>query len=344
MVSFKDNFLIEFIIFILLFFISECYSSHISPCYYPVYRESQICGIQDPHIIDGFYCDPDSTVSMSEMQLIDENLRRIYRSKQDKCVCPDSVSQQCWYKFSFAFMREITPIEGTITNLHSSDHCPINASLHQPLSFYSMTPDAIQNYGQNYARIIRERWNFAECGEDFLILVIQRRPKSLSRLEQQQPIIFLSYGSIIHEKLTSLEAFSHLHSTATFHSIVENENLHLQNGYPLNRVLISLVGRIAEVLKEAEQIPKHSSKLRSHVPLWAWTVFGSCGILCILMAIGLYGISTTRRNSQRGKPIMAVNGRAWKAGFGDEQQAPTNVNLVQMLFPRPQQQQQGNNV
>ena len=40
--------------------------SHISPCLYPVYRESQACGVQDFSLLDGFFCDPDSTVSMSE--------------------------------------------------------------------------------------------------------------------------------------------------------------------------------------------------------------------------------------------------------------------------------------
>lgn len=114
---------------------------------------------------------------------------------------------------------------------------------------FDILSEEISNYGQNYARIIRERWNFAECGEDFLILVIQRRPRSLSRNSEgiitdlRRPLLFLSYGSIIHEKLTSMEAFSshsHLHrggnGDTSIHTVVEDENSHLQNGYPLNRV------------------------------------------------------------------------------------------------------------
>uniref|UniRef100_A0AC35FL96 Uncharacterized protein n=1 Tax=Panagrolaimus sp. PS1159 TaxID=55785 RepID=A0AC35FL96_9BILA len=277
---------------------------------------------------------------MTEMQLIDESLRRIYRSKQDKCVCTNSVSQQCWYKFGFAFIREITPSDGIITDLHSSDHCPINSTFYHSstTSFNSMTPEEISNYGQNYARIIRERWNFAECGEDFLILIIQKRPKPLSRNSENmaadlRPIIFLSYGSIIHEKLSHL----HLNGKTSIHTVVETENSHLQNGYPLNRVLINLIERLVTILKDAEDLPQYPRQ-KSHVPFWAWMCFLACFILCVFMTIGLCWIrSTTRRSSQRGKPgIVATNGRSWKAGFGDDQPTSTNtnVNLVQMLFPK----------
>uniref|UniRef100_A0A7E4VNU4 ABC transporter domain-containing protein n=1 Tax=Panagrellus redivivus TaxID=6233 RepID=A0A7E4VNU4_PANRE len=196
--------------------ISSTTLSQTTPCAYPVYIERNACGVHDSYILDGlfFFCDPDSTVSMSEMQLVDENLQRVYQKHQTKCVCSGKhTSAQCWYKFGFAFLRELLPIEGVVTEGLSGEHCALNRTLlaHQmPSTTWAMDPPSLLNYGENYARVVRERWNMGDCGEDLLILVVQRRPTGLVPHEfgndGRPPMLFLSYGSLVAEKVISLES------------------------------------------------------------------------------------------------------------------------------------------
>ena len=40
----------------------------ITPCAYPIFIERHACGIEDRHLLDGLFCDPDSIVSMSESE------------------------------------------------------------------------------------------------------------------------------------------------------------------------------------------------------------------------------------------------------------------------------------
>lgn len=68
--------------------------------------------------------------------------------------------------------------------------------------------------------------------------------------------------------------------------IVNEENSRLQNGFPIVQVLSSFVTRIDDMLRQAsnsQQIPQ----LKHHVPDWAWMIFGVCGVLFVLMGIGL---------------------------------------------------------
>lgn len=41
-------------------------SSSISPCSYPHFSDRLQCGIHDSNLLNGWICDPDNTISMSE--------------------------------------------------------------------------------------------------------------------------------------------------------------------------------------------------------------------------------------------------------------------------------------
>uniref|UniRef100_A0AC34RNP9 Uncharacterized protein n=1 Tax=Panagrolaimus sp. JU765 TaxID=591449 RepID=A0AC34RNP9_9BILA len=291
----------------------------ISPCSYPVFIERHACGVQDSHLLNGLFCDPDSTVSMSEMQLVDDAVQVKYK-KHTKCICPgkkskQSKNQQCWYKFGFAFLREIWPI-GILNELHNAEQCPFNATNPDPRPYRLPSSETVYDYGQNYARIVRERWNFGGCGEDIFFLIVQKRPDLLPKHDSEsKPFIFVSYGSIVMEKLSNtVDPIMMTIPIDPMRRLVDEANNHLADGYPLNRVLTNLINKISDFLVKSEnhnKMPLH----KDHIPFWAWMTFATCGVLCILMGIGLCLLrTTTRRGSQRGKQIIDP-GRRWKAGF-----------------------------
>jgi len=258
---------------------------------------------------------------MSEIQLVSNVLEREYQKHQGKCICPGMKAKHhshCWYKFGFAFLREMWPVEGALTDRHSGDHCPLNVSDSDVLKnnqIFSL--EEVYDYGNNFARVLRERWNFGNCGEEILFLILQKRPDQLSRNDySSRPFIFISYGSTVADKLSNIfDPYSLGKSMDDpLRIFVNEENDHLAGGYPLNRVLTNLIVKISDTLKKSEhhqRMPLH----KDHIPFWAWVVFAACGVLCILMGIGLCWIrTTTRRGSQRGKQ-SADPGRRWKAGF-----------------------------
>uniref|UniRef100_A0A914CP93 Uncharacterized protein n=1 Tax=Acrobeloides nanus TaxID=290746 RepID=A0A914CP93_9BILA len=201
--------------------------SSITPCAYPNVHDRAHCGILDPQLDHGLICDPDNVISMSEAHLVDTFLQRVYNERKHKCICNKSKGLNCWYKFGFAFLREIFPVDGAVSDLYG---------------------DSIYEYAHNFARIVRERWDFSSCGEDILILVVLQRPAqlvpdSLPDSSQHQgassnrlPVIFVSYGSQVVERFGSAEGFHAMpYSLEPLQRIVDEENERLQNGYPLQR-------------------------------------------------------------------------------------------------------------
>ncbi|KAE9554905.1 hypothetical protein FO519_001870 [Halicephalobus sp. NKZ332] len=293
----------------------------VTPCAYPVFMERHACGVEDRHLLNGLFCDPDSTVSMSEIQLVNDVLEREYQRHEGKCICPGMRARHnnhCWYKFGFAFLKEMWPVEGALTNHHSGEHCPLNVTNADVLKNTKIfSPEDVSDYGSNFVKVLRERWNFGSCGEEVLFLILQKRPDQLSKNKfNPRPFIFISYGSTVVEKLSSVLVPYSLGESTTdpLRMFVDEENDNLDNGYPLNRVLIDLIMKISDSLNKSEhhqRMPLH----KDHIPFWAWMVFAACGVLCIFMGIGLCLIrTTTRRGSQRGKQSVDP-GRRWKAGF-----------------------------
>uniref|UniRef100_A0A915D2N9 Uncharacterized protein n=1 Tax=Ditylenchus dipsaci TaxID=166011 RepID=A0A915D2N9_9BILA len=118
-----------------------------------------------------------------------------------------------------------------------------------------------------------------------------------------------------------------------------------------------MVDRAVDALNKVESALK-SPHPRSHVHLrdkticrWAWVIFGLCGVMFLLMDVGLYLIRTnTRRSAQRGKAGNATPSRRWKAGFvGDDSQGsnkPTTyvkaMSLISIMMPHSKQNTSNN--
>jgi len=67
-------------------------STHESCTAYPNYVDRRECGISTgSQLLNGWLCDPENTVSMSELYVIDDTLQRIYSQYGETCLCrPDS--------------------------------------------------------------------------------------------------------------------------------------------------------------------------------------------------------------------------------------------------------------
>ncbi|KAI3413969.1 hypothetical protein GPALN_011439 [Globodera pallida] len=390
-------------------------------CAFPSLDDSNGCqrgglghegGFEGGELLNGWFCDPESTVSMSEVFAIDETLRRIYEQNRQNCVCaapPEESIQRleiensaqkmipsgnCWFRFGFAFVPELSPGPDSATAEQCAKNFENNAnnSLEESVEPFGrfLLPekgnlfDAFSAFADNYARVLRQRWNLGECGEDILLLVVQRPPQKLSagplssahsRLFGPLPLIFLSIGPSVARRLHAdfgrhalqnilLEANSQLQRDARplFKLAVLVELL--DNTFKYCQVLSELLLRMeTEVLAALAQEfaesagdgtrpplspthPRHrhgATTPRSHVPLWAWAVFGACGIAFAFMALGLFLIRTRTRRSATPAGIKQqqkmVSRRHWREGsqFGKDEQPPptTYVNLVQLLMPHP---------
>ncbi|VDN50355.1 unnamed protein product [Dracunculus medinensis] len=277
----------------------------ITPCAYPIPSNIFDCGISDIELLQDIkLCDPDQTISMSEVEAIKEKLEKINSQQRDNCVCKYSQRQPCWYRFGFAFIRQIFPVETGVSHLYR---------------------ESLQRYGDSYARILRERWAFGECDEDILFLIVQKR---------SQQYIFASFGALVIEELEN-EISSSLyskHNLDQFQKTINKENDKLKNGYPLKTVIEQLLDEIELRLTKVEQLK--AFKTGNHIPNWAIAVFVVCALLCLLMTIGLCLVRTSvRRGAPRAKGIHTT--RRWKAGFICEnlEGNATGVNLMQMMLP-----------
>ncbi len=135
---------------------------------------------------------------------------------------------------------------------------------------------------QSYALAIRQKWEVGECGEDLLVLVLNQPPT---------PTLFLSWGPLIAEKLSTTSAiggsssYMSSHIAESMKSVLDEANAQLRRRYPLNRVLNNWLLKMVELLRKLNA-RSHSLHPRSHVPAWAWGVFAACGVAFALMAIG----------------------------------------------------------
>ncbi|KHN81566.1 hypothetical protein Tcan_12034 [Toxocara canis] len=267
---------------------------------------------------------------MSEVEVIKDKLEEIYSHKTDFCICRHDQPRPCWYRFGFAFLRKMLPVDSGVSHLYSREFCPANETLLRYTKTHGsllITKESIQHYGDHFARLIRERWLMGECDEDVLFLILLRRPDQLiSRNAMAHafgtsivpaPYIFVSYGPLVLEKVEALdpeeEDFPLKFRVDSLRRIVEAENENLENGYPLKAVTERLLERFEQTLSRAEEAYS-APRIRHHIPDWAIAVFAACAFLCILMAFGLCLMRTSvRRGSQRGKP--ADTARRWKAGF-----------------------------
>ncbi|TKR62908.1 hypothetical protein L596_026810 [Steinernema carpocapsae] len=292
----------------------------VSGCSYPNLRNRDQCGLHDDSIRP-LVCDPQNAVSMSELQVIAEKIENLKTQYGRKCVCSANRGERddCWYKFAFAFLREMVPVQGANQESHSKHHCPVNSTIlhNNRLS----TREEIKTNGRHFARLIREKSSFGKCEEDILFLIVMNRPEQLMEGDMSSSghptaLIFVSYGSLVSDRVEMLD-FDHEHvlnrSPDSLQKIVNALNTDLNHGYPLKTVMESLVDQVSEALIKADTNNVH--KIQHIPPTWAIIVFATCGVLCVLMAIGLCLMkSTVRRGPVRGKAVAEAP-RRWKAGF-----------------------------
>ncbi|KAK0427121.1 hypothetical protein QR680_010072 [Steinernema hermaphroditum] len=319
-----------------------------SGCSYPNLHNRDQCGLHDDSIRP-LVCDPQNAVSMSELQVIAEKIEKLKSQHGRKCVCSaphHGGFNDCWYKFAFAFLREMVPVVGSNQETFSRHYCPANTTL---LHAHRLsTREEVLTNGRHFARLIREKSAFGHCEEDILFLVVMNRPDQLIDGDlpspghpNPPPAIFVSYGSLVSDRVEVLD-FDHEHvlnrSPDSLQKIVNALNTDLSNGYPLKTVMESLVDQVSEVLISADVNNVH--KIQHIPPTWAIIVFATCGVLCVLMAIGLCLMkSSVRRGPTRGKQ-MGENPRRWKAGFVGGMWVVSAQHRPQLSFEQQQQLQQ----
>uniref|UniRef100_A0A1I7YLY1 GPI-anchored protein n=1 Tax=Steinernema glaseri TaxID=37863 RepID=A0A1I7YLY1_9BILA len=316
-------------------------------CSYPNLHNRDQCGLHDDSIRP-LVCDPQNAVSMSELQVIAEKIEKLKSQHGRKCVCSSpqhSGLNDCWYKFAFAFLREMVPVLGANQESYSRHYCPVNSTLLHGARL-STRAEALTN-GRHFARLIRQKSAFGHCEEDVLFLVVMNRPDQLIDGDLPSPghpypppVIFISYGSLVSDRVEVLD-FDHEHvlnrSPDSLQKIVSALNTDLSNGYPLKTVLESLVDQVSDALIRADV--KNVHRIQHIPPTWAIIVFATCGVLCVLMAIGLCLMkSSVRRASTRGKQ-MGENPRRWKAGFVGGMWVVSAQHRTQLSFEQQQQLQ-----
>ncbi|VDN00333.1 unnamed protein product, partial [Onchocerca ochengi] len=90
----------------------------ITPCAYPLLSDTIRCGIDDVNLRKNVQvCDPDNAISMSEIEIIKNKLDTIY-AKNKSCICRSDQVKPCWFRFGFAFLRRMFPVESGISHIY----------------------------------------------------------------------------------------------------------------------------------------------------------------------------------------------------------------------------------
>ncbi|VDM99419.1 unnamed protein product [Onchocerca ochengi] len=100
---------------------------------------------------------------------------------------------------------------------------------------------------------------------------------------QPTPYIFVSYGTLVREKIDNFAINQRY--LDPLQQIVEAENENLENGYSLKVVTENLLDRFEAMLSQIDKVYSipHTG---NHIPDWAMIVFIMCALLCLLMTIG----------------------------------------------------------
>ncbi|VDO58128.1 unnamed protein product [Onchocerca flexuosa] len=90
----------------------------ITPCAYPLLSDPIRCGIDDVNLRKNVQvCDPDKAISMSEIEVIKNKLDTIY-AKNKSCVCRLDQIKPCWFRFGFAFLKRMFPVESGVSHIY----------------------------------------------------------------------------------------------------------------------------------------------------------------------------------------------------------------------------------
>uniref|UniRef100_A0A1I8BYG0 TPM domain-containing protein n=1 Tax=Meloidogyne hapla TaxID=6305 RepID=A0A1I8BYG0_MELHA len=205
-----------------------------------------------------WFCDPESSISMSEVSALEETINKLIKLYGENCVCKEdltftnleeikSENNYCWHRFGFGFLKKLNLNNDVIRN-----------------------PNLwINNYGNNFVNVLRERWGIGNCGEDIVIFFVQN-PK----------MIFISTGSLIKQRL----------GINKINQLINQTNIQLlKSSKPPFRILSNLIENIGIFLENnLNKLIKNNNKqikinnqiisttttttTRSHIPLWAWFI------------------------------------------------------------------------
>ncbi|KRY33379.1 hypothetical protein T01_1854, partial [Trichinella spiralis] len=278
-------------------------SSSIDPCLYPSPTAPHFmerCQVTTAVTQQFLICDPDSIMSISEIEEVVKQLKRLDLHYGNHCLCDSGQSQHCWYQIGFAFVEQFHFILSLLENTYEpASYCNTSDrnALSSGIGVNKWSRQMIQLYGGRFAEIIRRQWNFGRCGEDILILIVKNRPQMATHMSalqtQLQSMIFLSKGIAVSER--------------TNHMITHGIR-------SLDFIFEQLLKDLSTVLLLADQT-FYMPRNRSHIPTWAIAAFGACAGLLIIMALGLILVRRRERGAFKRGQSKDKSDRRWKAGF-----------------------------
>ncbi|KRX79497.1 hypothetical protein T06_12171 [Trichinella sp. T6] len=278
-------------------------SSSIDPCLFPSPTAPHFmerCQVTTAVTQQFLICDPDSIMSISEIEEVVKQLKRLDLHYGNHCLCDSGQSQHCWYQIGFAFVEQFHFTLSLLENTYEpASYCNTSDrnALSSGIGVNKWSRQMIQLYGGRFAEIIRRQWNFGRCGEDILILIVKNRPQMATHMSalqtQLQSMIFLSKGIAVSER--------------TNHMITHGIR-------SLDFIFEQLLKDLSTVLLLADQT-FYMPRNRSHIPTWAIAAFGACAGLLIIMALGLILVRRRERGAFKRGQSKDKSDRRWKAGF-----------------------------
>ncbi|KRX79495.1 hypothetical protein T06_12171 [Trichinella sp. T6] len=269
-------------------------SSSIDPCLFPSPTAPHFmerCQVTTAVTQQFLICDPDSIMSISEIEEVVKQLKRLDLHYGNHCLCDSGQSQHCWYQIGFAFVEQFHFTLSLLENTYEpASYCNTSDrnALSSGIGVNKWSRQMIQLYGGRFAEIIRRQWNFGRCGEDILILISPHVSAS-----NPTSMIFLSKGIAVSER--------------TNHMITHGIR-------SLDFIFEQLLKDLSTVLLLADQT-FYMPRNRSHIPTWAIAAFGACAGLLIIMALGLILVRRRERGAFKRGQSKDKSDRRWKAGF-----------------------------
>ncbi|KAL1242189.1 Triosephosphate isomerase [Trichinella spiralis] len=293
-------------------------SSSIDPCLYPSPTAPHFmerCQVTTAVTQQFLICDPDSIMSISEIEEVVKQLKRLDLHYGNHCLCDSGQSQHCWYQIGFAFVEQFHFILSLLENTYEpASYCNTSDrnALSSGIGVNKWSRQMIQLYGGRFAEIIRRQWNFGRCGEDILILIVKNRPQMSPHVSASNPtsMIFLSKGIAVSERTNHMIT----HGIRSLDFVIDKYNERLEEGFSLKLIFEQLLKDLSTVLLLADQT-FYMPRNRSHIPTWAIAAFGACAGLLIIMALGLILVRRRERGAFKRGQSKDKSDRRWKAGF-----------------------------
>uniref|UniRef100_A0A5S6Q965 Uncharacterized protein n=1 Tax=Trichuris muris TaxID=70415 RepID=A0A5S6Q965_TRIMR len=293
-----------------------------NPCTYPTPSDKnfvQTCQVTTAITEDYLICDPDSAMSISEIEGTVVQLNYLNQKYGNHCVCSTLLLPPCWYRLGVAVVQKF---EQSMSILRASFRASTYCNQSKRVGLHSAANDInkwsaqmLIRHGQRFADVIRHRWNFGACGEDILVLVVKNKPhvNVLPSLTPAPAMLFLSAGHTVQEREERLKSLDY----SSLEYIIHKHNENLENGFPLKAVLENIIKELGSMLLLADQKIAISYK-KSRIPSWAVAAFGTCAGLLVLMAFGLLLIRRRERGAFKRGQSKDKTDRRWKAGFVGE--------------------------